>query len=139
MVATIGLCRQRRGEGVACPGNWRAVEACAGEAIARGGIQGRDANLHAAGRAGAATCWWRRRRAGGSTRCRAAIKAVYTSYTLFVLLLRRLGLAVLVHGVEEAPKGVTSAAIPRALDFAPAARPPRGSRRTASSSCPSRT
>lgn len=34
MVATFGLCRQRRGNGLACPGSWRAGAACAGEAVA---------------------------------------------------------------------------------------------------------
>ncbi len=33
-VASFGLCRHRRGNGVACPGNWRAGEKCAGRSVA---------------------------------------------------------------------------------------------------------
>jgi len=33
-MTSFGLCRQRRGNGVACPGNRRAGEKCAGEAVA---------------------------------------------------------------------------------------------------------
>ncbi|WP_156776960.1 hypothetical protein [Nitrococcus mobilis] len=80
-MTSFGLCHQRRGISVACPQNRREGEECAGEAVAGADSGGRDADLHADGRAGAAC----RQQVPTPIRrdypLRATEKVVYTAYT----------------------------------------------------------